>query len=113
VHGHVHPCLRLGRRLSTACYLTAPDRIVCRLLRRCRGVNVLRDRRWSAYCCYALTADRVLELGPVAESKAEGGRRKAVGNGRTAFCFCLLILTSSGSPPIVAGARFPYHQLPL
>jgi metallophosphoesterase superfamily enzyme len=65
-HGHVHPCLRWGRRLSTPCYLVTADRLVLPAFSAdARGVNVLRDASWGAYRCYPVTEGQVLDLGLV------------------------------------------------
>src|SRR5262249_23206552 len=64
VHGHFHPCLRRGC-VSAPCYLVGDTSLVLPAFSGdAVGVNVLRQRRWQHYYCYAIFGDEVLDCGP-------------------------------------------------
>jgi putative SbcD/Mre11-related phosphoesterase len=67
IHGHVHPCVRCGARISAPCYLVGKHRIILPAFSPdAAGVNSLRDRRWARYHCLVPVGKRVLNLGLVA-----------------------------------------------
>lgn len=79
VLGHFHPCLRWPPRLTAPCYLVGHDHLVLPAFSAdAAGVNVLGQRRWQDYHCYALAGDKVLDFGEVGaltrRQKAEGRR---------------------------------------
>jgi putative SbcD/Mre11-related phosphoesterase len=79
VHGHFHPCLRWAN-LKAPCYLVSAKRLVLPAFSAdAAGVNVLRDRRWAGYRCYAVAGGEVLDFGEVGmlRRRVAGGRRKA------------------------------------
>jgi metallophosphoesterase superfamily enzyme len=84
VHGHEHPYVRwspkrrairprgLRHRIASSliegpCYLAGPQRLILPAYSaEAAGVNILSSRRWRAYRCFVVAADRVLALGEVA-----------------------------------------------
>lgn len=75
VQGHVHPWLRLGS-VSAPCFLVGPRRLVLPPFSAdAAGCNVLRQRAWRDYRCYAVAADAVLDLGPVGTLPARAGKQ--------------------------------------
>jgi putative SbcD/Mre11-related phosphoesterase len=67
VHGHLHPCVRLGNGLSAPCYLTSRERIILPAFSAdACGVDVLGMTAWPAYRCCVPVAEQVLDFGAVA-----------------------------------------------
>jgi putative SbcD/Mre11-related phosphoesterase len=67
VQGHEHPCVRWNERLGGPCYLVGGDRLILPAFSPdAAGVNVLGDRRWHGFRCYAIAGDRVLDFGELA-----------------------------------------------
>jgi putative SbcD/Mre11-related phosphoesterase len=79
MHGHFHPCVRLGGGLAAPCYLSGPNRLVLPAYSPdARGVNVLGAGAWRGYRCHAVAGDEVIDLGVVADLRRLGraaGRR--------------------------------------
>jgi len=76
VHGHFHPCLRLGSRVAAPCYLVGVGRIVLPAFSQdARGVNVLGASRWREDRCCVPVGDAVLDFGPVRDVRRAAGRR--------------------------------------
>jgi metallophosphoesterase superfamily enzyme len=63
IHGHFHPCLRLGRILSP-CFLIDPRRILLPAYScDARGVNVLGVAAWQKLRCCVPVGSKVLDFG--------------------------------------------------
>ena len=66
LHGHVHPCLRLGGQVTAPCYLVSPRRLILPAFSAdARGVPVLNTPSWQRHRCCVPVADAVLDLGEV------------------------------------------------
>jgi putative SbcD/Mre11-related phosphoesterase len=77
VQGHEHPWVRWNARVGGPCCLVASDRLVLPAFSRdAAGVNVLGDRRWHGFRCYAIADDRVLDFGELAalHARTQPGR---------------------------------------
>jgi putative SbcD/Mre11-related phosphoesterase len=69
VHGHVHPSVRWqGRKVP--CYLVGKNRIVLPAYSLdAAGVNVAKERAWHGYCCFAIRAGRLMDMGKLGVSR--------------------------------------------
>jgi metallophosphoesterase superfamily enzyme len=64
IHGHVHPCFRLGPTINAPCYLVAKNRIVLPAFSPdAAGVNVVHEPAWGNYQCVVSTGDKLLDFG--------------------------------------------------
>ncbi len=88
IHGHEHPCVRWSPKsrairprgehdriasslIEGPCYLAGPQRLILPAYSaEAAGVNILSARRWRAYHCFVVAANRVLALGEVATLRA-------------------------------------------
>jgi len=80
IHGHFHPCLRLGR-IATPCFLVGSRRILLPAYSAdARGVNVLGVTAWRRDRCCIPVGDKVLDFGEVATLR----RISSLGGGASA-----------------------------
>jgi putative SbcD/Mre11-related phosphoesterase len=71
IHGHVHPCFRLGRGLSAPCFLLSEKRIVLPAFSEdAAGVNVLQEKSWGQYRALVCLPDKVLDFGTLNRMQA-------------------------------------------
>jgi putative SbcD/Mre11-related phosphoesterase len=76
IHGHVHPCLRWGKRHAVPCFLVGARRLILPAFSAdAVGVNVAHDPRYRFYRCCLPAGDRVLDFGPAEKiyQKLSGG----------------------------------------
>jgi uncharacterized protein len=76
VQGHEHPWFRWNERIGAPCYLVRHDHLVLPAFsNNARGVNVLRQARWSSYRCAVVVGEEVLDFGPLEGSLTDPRRR--------------------------------------
>jgi putative SbcD/Mre11-related phosphoesterase len=76
IHGHIHPCLRLGGKVSAPCFLVAARTLILPAFSPdAAGVNVLKDPRWQTFHCCVPVGDRVLDFGEVGLLRKKWERR--------------------------------------
>jgi len=73
IHGHFHPCVRLGSQIASPCYLIGRTRILLPAYSAdARGVNVLGVRTWQGHRCCIPVGNDVLDFGKVAALRRAG-----------------------------------------
>jgi uncharacterized protein len=77
VFGHLHPCLRSALAPGEApCYLAGPTRILLPAwCDHAAGVSIFSLGDWPETHCYAIAAEQVVALGPVANLRSKLRRR--------------------------------------
>jgi metallophosphoesterase superfamily enzyme len=84
VHGHVHPCLRWGRRLTAPCFLVGPERIILPAFSAdAAGGSVIGNPNWGALRCFVPAGDRVLDFGSVNTLRKRARAKKSIAGRRT------------------------------
>jgi putative SbcD/Mre11-related phosphoesterase len=74
VHGHVHPCFRIGK-IAAPCFLLSESRLVLPAFTEdAAGENVLAGRRWSNYRCVVCAGQKVLDFGIVKRLQSRPSR---------------------------------------